>query len=212
MDNILSDHTKFSKMINEKDKTTVIEKTISKLLVRMKKDEVLDSTTFECIRATGITIPRLYGLPKIHKKGVPLRPILDMVNSPYHALAKWLVGLLEPVTHEIKAHTLKDTFQFIDEIKDLNLVNTKMFSLDVNSLFTNVPLKETVEYIYNYIEDNNKNVGIPVNDLKQLLFICTLNMQFSFNNEIYLQKDGVAMGSPLGPLLADIFYGQVRIN
>ena len=68
MDNILSDHTKFSKMINEKDKTTAIEKTISKLLVRMKKDEVLDSTTFERIRPTGTTIPRLYGLPKIHKK------------------------------------------------------------------------------------------------------------------------------------------------
>ena len=176
MDNILSDYTKFSKTINEKDKTTAIEKTISKLLVRMKKDEVLDSTTFERIRRTDTTIPRLYGLPKIHKKDVPLRPILDMVNSPYHALAKWLVGLLGPVTREIKVHTLKNTFQFIDEIKDLNLVNTKMFSLDVNSLFTKVPLKETIKYICHYIEDNNKNVGIPVNDLKQLLFICTHNV------------------------------------
>ena len=62
-------------MVNEKDKTTAIEKTISKLLVRMKKDEVLDSTTFERIRPTGTTIPRLYGLPKIHKKDAPLRLI-----------------------------------------------------------------------------------------------------------------------------------------
>ena len=53
----------FSKMVNEKDKTTAIEKTISKLLVRMKKDEVLDSTTFERIRPTDTTIPRLYGSP-----------------------------------------------------------------------------------------------------------------------------------------------------
>ena len=122
-----------------------------------------------------------------------------MVNSPYHKLAKWLIGLLEPVTRDIKAHTLEDTFQLIDEIKDLNMVNTKMFSLDVNPLFINVPLKETIEYIC------NKNVGFPVNDLKQLLFLCTHNVQFTFNNEIYQQKDGAAMDSPLGPLLADIF-------
>ena len=107
----------------------------------MKKDEKLDPTIFERIQPTSTIIPGLYDLPRIHKKDVTLRPILYMVNSQYHTLAKWLIRLLKQVTREIKAHKLQDTFQFIDENQDLNIVNTKTFSEDENSLFANVPLK-----------------------------------------------------------------------
>ena len=54
------------------------------------------------------------------------------------------------------------------------------------------------------------NVGIPTEDLKKLLLACTFNVQFLFNKQIYRQKDGVAMGSPLGPLLADVFMSKLE--
>ena len=53
------------------------------------------SHLYDKLRPTGSTIPRLYGVSKMHKDGVPLRPILDMNNSPYHAIAKWLNSILE---------------------------------------------------------------------------------------------------------------------
>lgn len=54
------------------------------------------------------------------------------------------------------------------------------------------------------------DIGIPEETLKQLLYTCTYNIQFLFNGHIFRQKDGVAMGSPLGPLLADVFMSTVE--
>ncbi|KAG8239602.1 hypothetical protein J437_LFUL018654 [Ladona fulva] len=41
--------------------------------------------------------PRLYGLPKIHKEGAPLRPIVSAINSPTYNLAKVLSSLMAPL-------------------------------------------------------------------------------------------------------------------
>ena len=54
----------------------------------------------------------MYGLPKVHKQGVPLRPILSMVNAPQQELAKWLAELLKPVVLKYSKHTVKDSFEF----------------------------------------------------------------------------------------------------
>ncbi|MGL5708700.1 MAG: hypothetical protein ACRDDF_10625, partial [Aeromonas sp.] len=73
MNCILEDQTKFQLMKKEKDKTHLIEKTISKELGNLKQQGHIDSLQFENLKPTGTHIPRLYGLPKTHKKGVPLR-------------------------------------------------------------------------------------------------------------------------------------------
>ncbi|KAA3677925.1 uncharacterized protein DEA37_0007683 [Paragonimus westermani] len=210
MTNILSDSSKFSSPLNEKDKTDAIEKSISRTVRKLKQQGLIDSATFERIRPTGTIIPRLYGLPKVHKEGWPLRPILDMCNSPYHSMAQWLTELLEPVRKDIAVHSLKDTFEFVDSIRSLNVENKKIFSLDVCSLFTNVPLVETVDYLCGYIRSEGLNVGLPEDALKQLILTCTQNVQFQIDGKRYRQKDGVAMGSPLGPLLADIFMAMLE--
>ena len=210
MNTILADQTKFRKMTKEKDKTHIIEKSISKTLKFMKQSGYIDTNTFTRLQPKGSTIPRLYGLPKVHKPNVPLRPILDMSNSPYHSLAKWLTEILEPIRRELAVYSLKDSFQFVELIQHLQLTEHKMFSLDVESLFTNVPLKETVNYLCDYIDRTGKDVGLPTTLLKKLILLCTENVQFMFNKDIYRQKDGVAMGSPIGPLLADIFMSKLE--
>ena len=207
---ILSDQTKFTQTLSEKDKTEHIEQQISKCLKTLREEGVITETTYESIRPTGSTIPRLYGLPKIHKPGVPLRPILSMTNSPYHSAAQWLVEILEPVRQRLVKHSLKDTFQFVRNIQDINVTNRIMFSLDVQSLFTNVPLVETIDYICQFVQKEDVPIAIPVASLRELLFKCTFNVQFLFDGTLYRQKDGVAMGSPLGPLLADIFLATIE--
>ena len=79
-------------------------------------------------------------------------------------------------------------------------------SYDVNSLFTNVPLEETIDIICQYASI----VQIPSVLLKELLLLCTRNTNFTFNGKIYRQIDGVAMGSPLGPILANIFMSNLE--
>ena len=45
--------------------------------------------------------------------------------------------------------------------------------------------------------------------MKELLLLCTKKAHFTFNGKIYMQVDDVAMGSPAGPVLADIYYDRV---
>ena len=45
-----------------------------------------------------------------------------------------------------------------------------------------------------------------------MLILCTKNVRFTFNEEVYRQKDGVAMELPLGPVLAEIFMAELENN
>ncbi|CAH8579694.1 unnamed protein product [Dicrocoelium dendriticum] len=176
------------------------------------KENVITKCEFEKLRPSGGHLPRLYGLPKVHKEGAPMRPILDMVSSPQHLIAQWMVEKLEPLRKTVCTYCVKDTFEFIEKIRDVNLNNKWMSSFDAQSLFTNIPLLETVEYVCELVRQLPVPINIPENLLKELLLRCTLNVQFTFNGEMYRQIDGVAMGSPLGPFLADIFMAKLEHN
>ena len=86
-----------------------------------------------------------------------------------------------------------------------------MVSFDVKSLFTNVPLDRTISIILKRIyDDNERRISISRNKMKELLLLCTKKDHYTFNGKIYMQVDGVAMGSPLGPVLVDIFMIELE--
>ena len=80
-----------------------------------------------------------------------------------------------------------------------------MVSFDVASLFTNVPLPETIEIIFNYSYEENKNI-MPIERkvFRKLMFISTQGI-FMFDGKLYKQIDGATMRNPLGPNLANFF-------
>ena len=77
--------------------------------------------------------------------------------------------ILKPITQHLMTYTLKDSFHLAERLKDVSLFGKKMLSLDVNSLFTNVPLLETADYICTVIKDKQFEIGIPILSLKKLL-------------------------------------------
>lgn len=215
METILSQQEKFVKIgdVDEHDGTILQERALQAFLLRAHKAGHISKDVYERVRPVGAIRPRMYGVPKVHKQGAPLRPILSMVNAPQHALAKWLTEVLQPVVKKFAEHTVRDTFEFcrnIDEFESQQgLSQIFMCSFDVESLFTNIPLSETVAICLDslYRDDNIKPPSVPENLLKKLLLKATTEVEFSFDNIMYRQTDGVAMGSPLGPILANIFVG-----
>ena len=106
-----------------------------KILKQLLAKKEINDEIFNFIKPVGSIIPRLYGLPKIHKNDIPLRPILSMVNSAQHKLAKFINYQLEPVLKYYSSYTLKDSFSFVDQIKDIQSNNTFIASFDVKILF-----------------------------------------------------------------------------
>ena len=88
-----------------------------------------------------------------------------------------------------------------------------MGSLDVDSLFTNIPLEETINICTNLLYNNEDVIeGINKSEFKNLLSLATQESYFIFNDVLYKQKDGVAMGSPLGPTMANVFLSFYEIK
>ena len=150
----------------------------------------------------------MYGSCKVHKKCVdgcpPFRPILSALQTPTYKLAKYLVPILEPLT--TNKYTVKDSFKFATEIVEQDSSNF-MGSLDIDSLFTNIPLEETIEIGTNNLFKNSDIAhGLKKSEFKDLLSLAAKESYFIFNNILYKQTDEVAVGSPLGPSLANAYF------
>lgn len=206
---ILNVSGKFKKL--RSDPTYDREKYIYGHLSYIWRDRHLDPEVLKRVLPCGSRAGVMYGLPKIHKSGVPIRPIISAVNTYNYNLAKYLDEILKPLIKDNKM-MLIDTFDFVNKVSKLDHEKDKyLVSFDVESLFTNIPTTETIELILDLAFKNEKKNGkilfhgLRRNDLKKFLVICTQQSHFQFNGEFYDQIDGVAMGSPLGPLFANVF-------
>ena len=95
----------------------------------------------------------------------------------------------------------------MEELKEASINGKFLVSYDVNSLFTNIPLKETIKLAVDLIKTSYPNLKISSDDLTKLFKFATCETHFLFNGKFYDQIDGVAMGSPLAPVLANLFMG-----
>ena len=170
--------------------------------------------TYNRLNPTGSQPGVLYGLSKVHKLAVDnvpkFRPIFSATNTPTYKLSQYLNELLKPFTSN--KYTAKDSFSFAEDIRSQQS-SQYMASLDIDSLFTNIPLSETIDICCELLfEENDVVDGLTKDDFKQLLTIATTESFILFDNTYYQQIDGVAMGSPLGPTLANIFLGYHEIR
>lgn len=175
--------------------------------------ERLGPQTYNSIYPTASRPGRFYGTAKLHKleegcgdvNQLPVRPIISNIGTATYKTSKYLAKLLAPLTKS--KYTIESTKDFIAYTKKLKVSkNHEMVSFDVSNLFTNVPLDFTINLILEKVYDKKVlQTKLKREELKELLEICTKEMHFTFDGKIYRQSDGVCMGSPLGPVLANVF-------
>ncbi len=150
--------------------------------------------------------PIFYGLPKLHKENIPLRPIVDFRGSITYRSAKHLNDLLKQYTKSWKYSTTNSN-TFLEAIKQVSIPRGyKMVSFDVKSLFTKVPVEFTIQYLEKrLLLDNHwkKDTYFNLDEIIELVKICSSNTYFRFRDHLFKQDSGLPMGSPLSPILAE---------
>ena len=144
---------------------------------------------------------------KPHKPGNPLRPIISQIHTPTYRLAKRLNTLLKPYVPA--QHSIESVEEFLDILR-AKRPQGDLASIDVESLFTHVPVEQTIKIIVDEVYEKQSNNLPPLklskSILEKLLRACTTESPFRGpDGKLYLQKEGVAMGSPLGPLFANFY-------
>ena len=156
------------------------------------------------------SLPYIYGLPKIHKNNTPLRPIVSNVNCPTYKLSKWLTKELSPLLGSFSKSHLKHNIDLLERLKNIVPGDQKFISFDVSSLYTNVPLKPTLQFLKRKMPFLNFDLNMPVDCYIELIELCLKNSFFQFGDSFYEQIYGLAMGCPLSSFLANIFLEHVE--
>lgn len=148
--------------------------------------------------------PRIYGLPKIHKSGVPLRPIVSCINGPTYNLSKFLSGIFYKSIDHSK-YNIRNSYDFKEFITNQKLPqNYVLISLDVVSLFTKIPLNLVMDNIDRRWHTIAKHTTIPLVEFREMVNFALVSNYFVYEGKYYYQRSGTPMGSCLSPAIADM--------
>ena len=153
---------------------------------------------------TDTSLPKAYGLVKIHKQNRPCRPVISTVGSPLYNLAQILYEELSICFNKPKSH-VRNSYDFINKVKNKKIPgNFRIISLDVKSLYTNVGKKRVIDALEKRAHLIHAKSRIPFNEIIEATKILMDNTCFQFNKKFYTQIYGTPMGSPISGLFADI--------
>ena len=163
--------------------------------------------------AANTDLPRFYHLIKTHKTGpvIKIRPIVSNTNGPTQRLSWLLANALKPLLKDVPAH-LENSLELIKCIQAGDFTTNKTLpypcSLDVVSLYTSIPIQEAITNATDRI--HNPIFHLAKQDIMDLLTVTPNNMDFSFNGQVFRQKEGLPMGSNMSAILAILFMDRLE--
>ena len=137
-----------------------------------------------------------------------MRPIVSCISSPSYNLAKELSRILTPLAGN-SLHTVRNSAAFVRSIRTVEMeAEDQMVSFDVTNLFTQVPIDAALKVVEESLAMDTSlrnRTSIPAAQLTELVELCLQTTFFQFQDTFYEQSDGAAMGSPLSPVVANLY-------
>ena len=139
MDALVNDKQTYENL--QRDPTPALQRKLDSKILTFKKTDPIDKQRYYRLTCSVPQPPKRYGLPKLHKPGIPIRPIVSFCGSPTYQLSNYLTTILQPLTDKSR-RKLQSTENFIDAIKTVQIPDDyKLVSFDVESRFTSIPLQ-----------------------------------------------------------------------
>ena len=206
----LENETYYHKL--DTDPTSIHATEISSFIQTMAENELISKDTEKYLTTNNPRTARFYHLPKIHKPGNPGRPIISSCGAPTERISEYVDFHLQPLVRQIPSY-LRDTKDFLQKITNLGRPPQEciLLTLDVSSLYTNIPHEEGKQACKHALNRRLQNNPPPSCLIKMIDQILTLN-NFKFNGQNFIQVQGTAMGTRMGPSYANIFMGELEEN
>ncbi|XP_070377207.1 uncharacterized protein [Dermacentor albipictus] len=151
---------------------------------------------------------------KTHKEGIPLRATVSEKEAWQGLVSKYLQKHLSQIDIEdpFRVSNSKDVTEFLGEQDGASQANFA-FSVDIEELFYSIPQPELLDAVKERIENwgavqFQNSSGVSVNDFVALVECYLSSTYICFNDKLFVQKDGICIGSCIAPILSEIFLGQ----
>lgn len=194
--------------ILENDKSLVFLQEISRFLEYCVREGEIDKQILDYLTNFEPRTSRLYFLPKIHKKTLPPpgRPVVSANGCATERISEFVDFFLKPYVQKTKSY-IKDSTDFLRKLDAIKQVpcDSILFTLDVVSLYTNIPTNMGIQFISDFLENKRCHSDKPSNKviIKLLEYVLTMN-NFIFDSKHYLQVSGTAIGTKVAPSFANL--------
>ena len=133
---------------------------------------------------------------------------MSSCRSVTYGVAKELTKILKPLVG-ISPHHINSSLDFVEHVKHITLASGEcLSSYDVSALFISGPVDPALKVIKDLLEKDSTlkdRTVLPVEDIILLLEFCLKNTYFSFQDQFHEQVEGAAMGSPVSPIVANLY-------
>ena len=113
-------------------------------------------------------------------------------------------------------HAVKNSTSFVDRIHEIEMgPQDRMISFDVTNLFMPVPVNEALRVVEEWLSGDDslkERTSIPTPQQTELIELCLGSTYFQFQDKFFEQTDGATMGSPLSPVLANLYMQHLEEN